>query len=192
MLGASALIGAMLITVGATTSAPEYLASAFGIGAGLGIVLVLVLYLTVRASLAPDELLGRVGSRSHRRTRASGPRRARRWRGHRSLERRRRARWHGDVRDHRHPVARQVWRARVASRQLGRHPPMSASALSDSRPTTGTFGPRHSARGSKHGAASRLDRLMTEFAPDRAGSERRSRRELASWRCRMRSWAGGW
>ena len=59
MLLAGAMIGALLVAIAATAASPVYLAAAFLIGVALSIVF--VSYVTVRASLTPDEMLGRVG-----------------------------------------------------------------------------------------------------------------------------------
>ena len=60
ILASGALIGAMLVLVAFSTTPAVYLAAAFLIGAALAIQL--VSYLTLRATITPDELLGRVGS----------------------------------------------------------------------------------------------------------------------------------
>ena len=59
MLLAGVVIGTLLIAITLTAAASVYLAAAFLIGAALSIVL--VSYMTVRASLTPDEMMGRVG-----------------------------------------------------------------------------------------------------------------------------------
>jgi MFS family permease len=53
-------IGVLVVAVAAASSPPLYLAAAFLIGAVLSVQL--VSYMTLRAAVTPDELLGRVGS----------------------------------------------------------------------------------------------------------------------------------
>ena len=60
MLACGALIGAMLVAISASGTPAVYLGAAFFVGAALAVQL--VSYLTLRASITPDELLGRVGS----------------------------------------------------------------------------------------------------------------------------------
>jgi MFS family permease len=60
MLATGAVIGALLIVVATTAVAPLYLAAGFLVGAALAVLL--VSYMTLRSSVTPDELLGRVGS----------------------------------------------------------------------------------------------------------------------------------
>jgi MFS family permease len=60
MLATGVVIGGALIAIATTRSAPVYLCAAAVIGAALAILL--VSYATLRASLTPDEFLGRVGS----------------------------------------------------------------------------------------------------------------------------------
>ena len=60
MLVTGALVGMALIAIAATDSPAVFLGAAALIGAALAVLL--VSYVTLRASLTPDELLGRVGS----------------------------------------------------------------------------------------------------------------------------------
>jgi MFS family permease len=60
MLACGAVIGAMLVVISASGTPAVYLGASFFVGAALAVQL--VSYLTLRASITPDELLGRVGS----------------------------------------------------------------------------------------------------------------------------------
>ena len=60
VLACGAVIGAMLVVISASDMPAVYLGAAFFVGAALAVQL--VSYLTLRASITPDELLGRVGS----------------------------------------------------------------------------------------------------------------------------------
>jgi MFS family permease len=60
MLLGGIVIGALLVAIAASESPPVYLAAAFLIGGALSVVF--ISYMTLRPSLTPDELLGRVGS----------------------------------------------------------------------------------------------------------------------------------
>jgi ENTS family enterobactin (siderophore) exporter len=60
MLACGAVIGAMLVVISASHTPAVYLGAALFVGAALAVQL--VSYLTLRASITPDELLGRVGS----------------------------------------------------------------------------------------------------------------------------------
>jgi MFS family permease len=60
MVACTVAIGALIATIAVTAVQPAYLAAAFFIGVALGIAF--VSYATLRASITPDELLGRVGS----------------------------------------------------------------------------------------------------------------------------------
>ncbi len=60
LLAGGAGIGLALVLLSFAGSAPVYLAAGFAIGAALA--LQMVAYLTLRASITPDELLGRVGA----------------------------------------------------------------------------------------------------------------------------------
>lgn len=60
MLATGIVIGAPLLTIAASTSEPVYLGAGLVIGGALAVLL--VSYATLRASLTPDEFLGRVGS----------------------------------------------------------------------------------------------------------------------------------
>ena len=60
LLAAGGLLGVMIGAMAVTAAPPAYLVAGFGIGAALAIQLVLAR--TLRASVTPDELMGRVGS----------------------------------------------------------------------------------------------------------------------------------
>jgi MFS family permease len=60
MLACGVVIGACIVAMAVTAAPPVYLALGFFIGAALAVQL--VSYMTLRPSLTPDELLGRVGS----------------------------------------------------------------------------------------------------------------------------------
>ena len=60
MLACGAVIGAMLILIASSTAPAVYLGAGFFVGAALAVQL--VSYMTLRATITPDELLGRVGS----------------------------------------------------------------------------------------------------------------------------------
>ena len=60
MLLAGAAIGVMLVVIAVSPMPAVHLAAGFAVGAALAVLL--VSYMTLRASITPDELLGRVGS----------------------------------------------------------------------------------------------------------------------------------
>ena len=62
MLVCNAAIGALLVAIAATAARPVYLAAGVFIGAALAVLF--VSFMTLRASITPDQLLGRVGSTS--------------------------------------------------------------------------------------------------------------------------------
>ncbi|MGH2615497.1 MAG: MFS transporter, partial [Thermomicrobiales bacterium] len=60
MLAGGVVIGAGLVAIAVTASPPAYLAAGFCVGAAVAVQT--VSYMTIRPTLTPDELLGRVGS----------------------------------------------------------------------------------------------------------------------------------
>ena len=60
MVGGGIVIGLMIALVAASSAVPLYLAAAFGIGAALAVQM--IAYVTLRALMTPDAMMGRVGS----------------------------------------------------------------------------------------------------------------------------------